>query len=516
MHIALINLGSPREVLSTIEALYTSGFYQKENNSYYLIVRAEFLDQYEINNTLDVNFIPIKTGDIETVLREKDARSIFISYPLLANRYDIIINFSITQVSFQLTNKMTATQKMGPILSEKGKLILTDEWSQVVYADHESHENFYWSKSEIYSLIFQRLMSKLNLPFQVTPIISNDFVKTFIESKQTTQLCVIIPEKLGSWNFWSQVLLQATKRLQIKSIKLFAGDSIAAKVMQTLVPMGIDVDIFDRQDELWPVLKASDYYMGPPIEAAPLLSLLQMPAIFICADWRELYNNQTLNPMHFWQCMEGWENNGAQLAINLSPLIQRMINLEQIVDAAKTEYLKIPGLCYRFQGLKIQSTEQVSFHSAIAHSIRILWQFYFYQADQFVSSKLVSHKDFDALNKRIEVINLIVRAYEFMKHHCLKTIKKDQISIMESRELKNQINDIQMQIDTMCINFKELSAIATFFRAKLSAMNDSEIIDVVETLTLTIQEAGSCYLAVKDLLEQTVMSYNKPSAKQSA
>ncbi len=515
MHIALINLGSPREVLSTIEALYTSGFYQKDTNSYYIVVRAEFLEQYEINNTLDVNFIPIKTSDVETVLRDKDARSIFISYPLLANRYDIIINFSLTQVSFQLANKMTAAQKLGPMLSERGKLILTDEWSQVIYADHESNENFYWSKSEIYSLIFQRLMSKLNLDYQVTPIISADFVKTFIESKKTTQLCVMIPENLGSWSFWSQILLQTTKRLQIKSIKLFAGDTIAAKVMQTLVPMGIDVDIFDRQDELWPVLKASDYYMGPPIDAAPLLSLLQMPAIFICADWKELYNRQTLNPMHFWQCLEGWENTGAQLAIKLSPLIQKMINLEQIVDAAKTEYLKIPGLCYRFQGLKVQSTDYVSYSSAIAHSIRILWQFYFYQADHFVTSKLVSGLDFDALNKRIEVINLIARSYEFMKHHCLKAIKKEQITVSESRELKAQINDIQIQIDTLCLNFKELSAVSTFFRAKLSAMNDSEIIDAIETLILTIQEAGSCYLAVKDLLEQTVMSYNKSTAKSA-
>jgi predicted P-loop ATPase len=133
-----------------------------------------------------------------------------------------------------------------------------------------------------------------------------------------------------------------------------------------------------------------------------------------------------------------------------------------------------------------------------------------------VSSKIISQIDFDALNKRIEVINLMARAYEFMKHHCLKTIKKDQITAAESRELKSQLNDIQLQIDTLCANYKELSAIACFFRAKLSAMNDSEIIDAVETLILTIQEAGSCYLAVKDLLEQTVMSYNKPTARQSA
>jgi hypothetical protein len=364
MHIALINLGSPREVLSSIEALYTSGFYQKESNQYHIIVRAEFLEQYEIDKTLDVNFIPIKSADIEAVLQEKSAHSIFVSYPVLANRYDIVINFSLTQVSFQLISKMAATQKYGPMISEKGKLILTDEWSQVIFADHESNENFFWSKSEIYSLIFQRLMSKLNLEYQVTPIISNEFVKTFIESKKTTQMCVLIPESLGTWAFWSQMLLQSTKRLQIKSIKLFAGDSIAAKVMQTLIPMGIDVDIFDRQDELWPVLKSCDYYIGPPIEAASLLSLLQMPAIFICSDWKELYNRQTLNPMHYWQCLEGWENSGAQLAISLSPLVQKMINLEQIVDAAKTEYLKIPGLCYRYQGLKVTSTENVSYQSA--------------------------------------------------------------------------------------------------------------------------------------------------------
>lgn len=516
MHIALINLGSPREVLSSVEALYTSGFYQKDIHSYYIVVREEFLNHYDISNTFEVNFIPIKTTDIETVLKDNDSKSIFVSYPLLANRYDVVINFSLTRVSFLLTNKMTAMRKLGPALSERGKIVLTDEWSQVIYADHESSENFYWSKSETYILIFQRLMNRMKMEFQVSPIIKADFVKTFIETKKTTQMCVLIPESLGTWSFWSQLLLQTTKRLQIKSIKLFADDAIATKVMQTLIPMGVEVDIFDQQAELWPVIKISDYYIGPPIEAAPLLSLLQIPAIFICSNWKELYSNQTLNPMHYWQCLEGWENNGSQLAINLAPLIKKMLDLEQIVDAAKTEYLKIPGLCYRYQGLKVQSSEKVNYDSAIAHSIRILWQFYFYQADLFVSSRITSQHDFDQLNKSIEVVNLIVRAYEFMKHHCLKAVKKEEITKQEARELRTQLNDIQGQIDLICTNFKELSAIAYFFRAKLSAMNDSEIIDAIETLILTIQEAGSCYLAVKDLLEQSVMSYNKPNAKETA
>lgn len=515
MHIVLINLGTPREVLASIEALYTSGFYHKEINSYHVIVREEFLDQYDIAKTLDVNFIPIKSVDIETVLKEKKADSIFVRYPLLANRYDIAINFSLSQVSFSLISQMAATQKFGPMLSDKEKLILTDEWSQVIFADQESKENFCWSKSEIYSLIFQRIMTKMNLEFQASPIISTDFVKTFIETKEFTQLCVLIPETLGEWSFWSQILLQTTKRLQIRSIKLFAGDNIAAKVMQTLIPMGIDVDIFDRQDELWPVLKASDYYIGPPIEAAPLLSLLQMPAIFICNNWHEVYSRQTLNPLHYWQCLEGWQGQGSQLALALSPLIQKMVNLEQIIDIAKSEGLKVPGLSFRFQNLKVQSTQNVGFRSAVAHSIRVLWQFYFYHADHFVSSKIVNQEDFEQVSKRLEAINLVIRLYEFMKHHCLKAIKKEQISKAESRDLRNAINDIQGQIDVICQKYSDISSIANFFRAKLSAMSDCEIVEAVETLVLTTQEAGSCYLAVKDLLEQSLMSYNKPIVKES-
>ena len=516
MHIALINLGSPREVFSCIEALYTSGFYQKDKNVYYLIVREEFLEQYDIANIFDLHFIPLKTTDIQKALADHDAKAIFITNPHLTNKYDIVINFTLTEVSFSLASKMSADQKHGPILSEKGKLTLSDEWSQILYADHNSEGNFCWSKSEIYILIFQRLLSRMGIDFEVTPIISNEFVKTFIESKQATQMCVLIPENVASWSFWSQILLQATKRLEVRYIKLFAGDSMAAKVMQTLVPMGIDVDIFDRHDELWPVLKGSDYYIGPPIDAAPLLSLLQMPAIFICTDWNELYGNQTLNPMHYWQCLEGWENQGAQLSVALAPLVKKMINLEQIVDTAKTESLKVAGLCFRYQGLKVQSTSSVSYKSAVAHSIRVLWQFYFYQADHFVSSKIENQIDFDQIHKRVEVINLIVRAYEFMKHHCLKAIKKDELTYAESREIRNAINDVQLQIDTICHSFKDISAVASFFRAKLSAMNEGDLLDAVETLVLAIQEAGSCYLAVKDLLEQSMMSYNKPAVKQPA
>lgn len=516
MHIALINLGSPREVFSCIEALYTSGFYQKDKNVYYLIVREDFLEQYDISSVFDLHFIAVKTTDIEKSLANHDAKSIFTTNPHLTNKYDILINFSLTQVSFSLASEMSADKKYGPMLSEKNKLILSDEWSQVLYADNNSEGNFCWSKSESYVLIFQRLLSTMGIAFELTPIISNEFIKVFIESKKTTQMCIFIPEFLASWSFWSQIILQATKRLEVRYIKLFAGDDIAAKVMQTLVPMGIDVDIFDRQNEIWPVLKGSDYYIGPPIDTAPLMSLLQMPAIFICADWHELYNNQTLNPMHYWQCLEGWENQGAQLAVALAPLVQKMINLEQIVDTAKTENYKVAGLCFRYQGLKVQSTSSVSYKSAIAHSIRVLWQFYFYQADHFVSSKVEKQKDFEQIHKRVEVINLIVRAYEFMKHHCLKAIKKEDLTYAESREIRNAINDIQRQIDTICHSFKDISALAAFFRAKLSAMNEGDLIDAAETLVLAIQEAGSCYLAVKDLLEQSMMSYNKPAAKQSA
>jgi len=244
--------------------------------------------------------------------------------------------------------------------------------------------------------------------------------------------------------------------------------------------------------------------------------LLQVPAIFVCRDWHELYSRQTLNPMHYWQCLEGWENQGSQLAIALSPLVQKMINLEQIIDMAKTEGLKVPGLCFRFQGLKVQSTTSVSAKSAIAHSIRVLWQFYFYQTDHFVVSKIESQHDFDQIYKRIEVIGLIVRAYEFMKHHCLKAIKKDQLSLSETRDIRNAINDVQSQIDTIGKSFRDISAMASFFRAKVSAMTESDLQEAAETLVLAIQEAGSCYLAVKDLLEQSMMSYNKSIVKQSA
>jgi hypothetical protein len=516
MHIALINLGSPREVFSCIEALYTSGFYQKDKNVYYLVVRSEFLEQYDVSQIFDIHFIPLNAKVIETVLADKNAKSAFIAYPHLTNKYDIVINFSLTQASFFLGTQMSADQKLGPLLSEKGKLVLNDEWSQVLYADQESQQNFGWSKSESYVLIFQRLLSKMNLEYSATPIINNDFIKTYIESKNATQMCVFIPESLMGWNFWSQILLQATKRLEVRHIKLFAGDNIAAKVMQTLIPMGIDVDIFDRHEEIWPVLKASDYYIGPPIDASPLLSLLQVPSIFLCHDWHELYTYQTLNPMHYWQCIEGWENQGTQLAIALAPLVQKMINLEQIVDMAKTEGIKVPGLCFRFQGLKVQSTNNVGYKSAIAHSFRVLWQFYFYQADHFVTNKIQSAQDYEQIQKRVEVISLMVRAYEFMKHHCLKAIKKDELTIAESREIRNAINDIQLQIDTISHSFKEISSVACFFRAKLSAMSETDIQEAAETLVLTIQEAGSCYLAVKDLLEQSLMSYNNLTAKQPA
>lgn len=285
--------------------------------------------------------------------------------------------------------------------------------------------------------------------------------------------------------------------------------------MQVLVPMGIDVDIFDQRTELWPVVKSTDYYMGPPIEIAPLLSLLQVPSIFICETWKELYANQTLNPLHYWQCLEGWQDHGTQLAVSLAPLVQKMINLEQIVDSAKTEFLKIPGLCYRYQGLRVQSTESVSRASAMAHVMRVLWQYYFYQADHFVTNKITKNSDYIEIGQRVEAIGLIVRLYEFMKHHCLKSIKKETISSAEARELKLALNDIQLQIDTLCQKYIDISGPAKFFRAKLSAMEEGDLTDAIETLTLTIQEAGSCYLAVKDLLEQSLMSYNNQAGKES-
>lgn len=508
MNIALINLGTPQEVFSTIEALYISGFYQKSTNHYFVVVREEFLKLYEAETLFDVHFVPIKTEDIAKVLETNNISSVFVSYPMLANRFDIIVNFSMTQISFMLSSKMTGTNKLGPMFSEKGKLILTDEWSQVLYADEESKHNFSWSKSEIDLLIFQRLMSKLKIEYQLTPIISTKFVKTFLESKTTTQMCVVIPNNLATWGFWSQLLLQSTKRLEVKVIKLFASDDIATKVMQVLVPMGIDVDIFDQGVELQPVIKSTDYYIGPPLEISPLLSLLQVPSLFVCGDWKQLYLNQTLNPLHFWQCTEGWEDRGTQLALALSPLIQKMINLEQIVESAKSESVRIPGLCYRYQGIKVQSTELVSSRSAISHVIRVLWQYYFYQADHFVINRISENTDAIEISQRIEAIGLIVRVYEFMKHHCLKSMKQNKLTHQEEREIKNSINDIQIQIDVLCQKFPDISSPAKFFRAKLSAMEEGEISEALETLVLTIQEAGSCYLAVKDLLEQSLLSYN--------
>lgn len=508
MNIALVNLGTPQEVFSMIEALYVSGFYQKSTNHYFVVVREEFLNFYEAETIFDLHFIPLKTNDIEKVIETKNISSVFVSYPLLANRYDVVVNFSMTQTSFMLAAKMTAAHKLGPMLSEKGKLVLTDEWSQVLYANIESQYNFSWSRSEIDLLIFQRLMSKLNVEYQLSPIISANFVKTYLETKATTQMCVVIPNTVSTWGFWSQILLQSTKRLEIKVIKLFASDEIAAKVMQVLVPMGVDVDIFDQTVDLWPVLKSSDYYIGPPLELSPILSLLQIPSLFVCTDWKQLYANQTLNPLHFWQCIEGWENKGTELAIALSPLIQKMINLEQIVESAKTELVRVPGLCYRYQGIRVQSTERVSSQSAVTHVIRVLWQYYFYQADHFISNKITEQVDAIELSQRIEAIGLIVRAYEFMKHHCLKAIKENKLTSQQERDIKININDIQTQIDILCQKYPDISSTAKFFRAKLSAMEDGDIGDALETLILTIQEAGSCYLAVKDLLEQSLLSYN--------
>ena len=114
MHIALINLGLPNEVLSCLEALYTSGFYDKDKNVYYLIVRSEFLEQYDISSMIDVHFIGVDSALVETVLSQKNAKNIFITYPHLTNKYDIVINFSITQVSLYLTTQMSANQKLGP------------------------------------------------------------------------------------------------------------------------------------------------------------------------------------------------------------------------------------------------------------------------------------------------------------------------------------------------------------------------------------------------------------------
>jgi len=519
MRILVIQLGKPEEVFTTLEAISLSSLYGDRKNSFTMLVRNEFLNQYPIASNLHLEIISIGSADIVQAQKKLHNRDFDVSdFSSLNNHFlkpDIVFNLNVTQASIYFEKASLAGLRVGPQLSVKNKLVTYDEWAQSLLANVETNEAFGLSRIEIYLLIFERVAIHLQLKSDFRTILTTDYIEK-LKNKNDTSLLFQSLNNNQSLTFSQKLLVDTIKQLSPSIVTIDKRELMTRELENYCMAKAIKIYFLEsiEKEKFHSYIETVDYFIGAIPEYSSLLSLYHVPSLFFSENgWVDVYKNRTYSNYHFFLSMDGWNQFKEEdfLLSELATIIEDFKNLELLEKKSQAALYAIQGLSYQASQFTVTASKFVSAQSALAQINRVLWSYYFFQTDFTIANDLETENDKIQMEKALQLTDFYIELYEHLLHFSVKSNENAALNAQTPQEaiaFKNKINEIYVHIQKLNNQNLILASTSSFFRAKLSAQPDHlKPLDVAQSLILNIQEALSCYKIIKELITQTIQAY---------
>lgn len=515
-----------------------------------LIARSQFssplkhLTDDVFDNVIELNFKE-KFSSSSKLSELKESFSSFLA-EINNEKIDVLINQSFSKSSQYLSSLIKAPHKLGPVADQQNKVMVSDPWSQLVYAVTMDGPLNPFNLVDVYQGV-------LGIP----TLFEDDKEEKNSTKDQKKELNKIVLHPFSShkkkhWAFkkWVEILFKLLKEKnevevtlvgspsELEASKKITGDPLLQQFSHRIKNTVGSTNIKGLQD----ILDKSDLFIGHDSMVGHLAKLSNLPTLtltlgtarqqetfpygehsFVVAPKTSCFPCFPKDSCQFFQCHTDIPYQAAYSMI--ATLVETgNLEFETVLKKSSPFYFESLSLYQSkqtkvgFYQLENLNKSDANYSDTLRAFYRISWLYKLSEVEEKHTFPVINKSHYQKLLKVLEGLQHLYELSEFGKkysRYILEELSKQEPSIELIKDYSSKIDEIDRLKSLIKESHIELAPIVNYYTLVKSNLSGSNLVELTESSYLAYNDCSTFISVMYELIEKTLEEYKNLNDKRS-